>query len=51
LLNQADTADEVEEAQRLAEAMAPLGLERIVISSFVNEEPLKQIVSPARSSQ
>jgi probable selenium-dependent hydroxylase accessory protein YqeC len=51
LLNQADTANEVEEAQRLAEAMAPLGLERIVISSFVNGEPLKQIVSPERSLQ
>jgi probable selenium-dependent hydroxylase accessory protein YqeC len=50
LLNQADAPDEIEEAQRLANDMISLGFERIVISSFLSEAPLKQILSSARSS-
>jgi molybdenum cofactor cytidylyltransferase len=45
LLNQADAPEDIERAQRLAQTIAPLGFERIVISSFINEQPLRQILS------
>jgi probable selenium-dependent hydroxylase accessory protein YqeC len=50
LLNQADTSEEIEEAQRLANDMVSVGFERVVISSFLSEAPLKQIFSSERSS-
>jgi hypothetical protein len=45
LLNQADSPADVTEAQRLAQTITPLGFDRIVISSFINEQPLQQITS------
>jgi probable selenium-dependent hydroxylase accessory protein YqeC len=45
LLNQADSPADVTEAQRLAQTITPLGFDRIVISSFINEQPLQQIAS------
>lgn len=45
LVNQADTPDEVVQAQRLGQLLAPLGFERIVVTSYLSEPPVKEILS------
>jgi molybdenum cofactor cytidylyltransferase len=45
LINQADSAEEVEAAQKLAGAILPLGFERAVIASFLSDETVKNVIS------
>jgi molybdenum cofactor cytidylyltransferase len=45
LINQADSAEEIEAAQKLAGALLPLGFERVVISSFLSEKAVKEVIS------
>lgn len=44
LLNQADSPEEVESARRLGRALLPLGVERAIITSYVNSEPVKEVI-------
>lgn len=46
LINQADTAEEAAEAKELAWLMAPLGFERVIITSYLSDPPVKDVVSP-----
>jgi hypothetical protein len=45
LINQADTPEEINESQKLARALLPLGFERVVVSSFVAPEAVKNVIS------
>jgi hypothetical protein len=45
LINQADSPEEVEAAQKLAGAILPLGFERAVIASFLSDETVKNVIS------
>jgi molybdenum cofactor cytidylyltransferase len=45
LINQADSPEEVEAAQKLAGAILPLGFERAVIASFLSDETVKNVTS------
>jgi len=45
LLNQADSSEEVESARRLGKALLPLGIERAVITSYVNSAPVKEVMT------
>lgn len=44
LINQADSAEEVERASRLGRALLGLGLERAVITSYLGEDAVKEII-------
>ena len=46
LINQADTSEEIAQAQELGELLAPLGFERVVITSYLSDPPVKEILSP-----
>jgi probable selenium-dependent hydroxylase accessory protein YqeC len=43
LINQADSPEEIAAAQTLARALMPLGFQRVVITSFLNDEPVKTV--------
>jgi molybdenum cofactor cytidylyltransferase len=44
LLNQADSPEEIDAAKDLARALLPLGFEKIVITSFLSETPVKDVI-------
>jgi probable selenium-dependent hydroxylase accessory protein YqeC len=44
LLNQADTLEEVANAKELGRALIQCGFERVVITSFLSDEPIKEII-------
>jgi probable selenium-dependent hydroxylase accessory protein YqeC len=44
LLNQADTLEELEQARGLGRALLQSGFEWVVISSFLGDEPVKEII-------
>ena len=44
LLNQADSPEEIESARKLARALLPLGIERVVVTSYLNSEPVKDVI-------
>ncbi len=46
LLNQADGPDELERAKELARELGPLGFERVVITSYLSDEPVKEVFAP-----
>jgi probable selenium-dependent hydroxylase accessory protein YqeC len=46
LINQADTPDEIAQARQLGQLLAPLGFERVVITSYLSDPPVKEILSP-----
>jgi probable selenium-dependent hydroxylase accessory protein YqeC len=46
LINQADTAEEIAEAKKLATLLAPLDFERVVITSYLSDPPVKEILAP-----
>jgi probable selenium-dependent hydroxylase accessory protein YqeC len=45
LLNQADTPEEVENAKDLGKALKRAAFERVVITSFLSNEPIKEIIT------
>jgi probable selenium-dependent hydroxylase accessory protein YqeC len=45
LLNQADSPDEVEKAGELGRALLQSGFERVLITSFLSNEPVKEILA------
>jgi molybdenum cofactor cytidylyltransferase len=45
LINQADSPEEIDAAQKLARALLPLGFERAVVASFLSAEAVKNITS------
>jgi probable selenium-dependent hydroxylase accessory protein YqeC len=44
LINQADTEAEFEQANELARLLVPLGFDRVVISSYLSDPPVKEVV-------
>jgi probable selenium-dependent hydroxylase accessory protein YqeC len=46
LINQADTPQEIEQAKKLGQLLAPLGFERVVITSYLSDPLVKEILSP-----
>jgi probable selenium-dependent hydroxylase accessory protein YqeC len=48
LINQADSPEEEVLARELANLLAPLGFERIIITSYLNDPPVKGVVRPAQ---
>jgi probable selenium-dependent hydroxylase accessory protein YqeC len=48
LINQADSAEEEEQAEELASLIAPLGFERVIITSYRSDPPVKRVLLPAR---
>jgi probable selenium-dependent hydroxylase accessory protein YqeC len=44
LINQADTEAELEQAKELGRLLAPLGFDRVVISSYLSDPPVKEII-------
>lgn len=44
LINQADSPEEIEAAQKLARALLPLGFERVVIASFSSDAAVKDVM-------
>ena len=49
LLNQADAAEDVEKARSLGYELLRLGLERVVITSYIDEDAVKEILTGANS--
>jgi molybdenum cofactor cytidylyltransferase len=47
LINQADSPQEIEAAQKLARALLPLGFERAVVASFLSEQAVKNVTASA----
>ncbi len=45
LINQADTAEEIEKARSLGRGLLRLGMERVVITSYVSEDAVKEVLS------
>ncbi len=45
LINQADTSEEIAQAKELGQLLAPLGFERVVITSYLSDPPVKEILS------
>jgi len=45
LINQADTAAELDDARRLGKALQERGFKRIVITSFLTDEPIRETVA------
>ncbi len=45
LLNQADSPEECETAGELARALAPLGFERVLITSYTSQAPVKSMIA------
>lgn len=45
LINQADTPEEIAQAHELGQLLAPLGFERIVVTSYLSDPPVKEILS------
>jgi molybdenum cofactor cytidylyltransferase len=45
MINQADSPEEIERAKQLGKALLELGLDRIVVNSFVNNNLLSQAIS------
>ncbi|MEX0805697.1 MAG: selenium cofactor biosynthesis protein YqeC [Candidatus Binatia bacterium] len=45
MINQADSAEEIDKAKHLGNALLGLGFERVVINSFINNGPLNEIIS------
>ena len=50
LINQADTAEEIAQAKELGQRLIPLGFECIVITSYLSDPPVKEILSRSRLS-
>jgi probable selenium-dependent hydroxylase accessory protein YqeC len=46
LINQADTPEETAQARELARLIAPLGFERVIITSYLSDPPVKDVVLP-----
>lgn len=44
LINQADTEAELEQAKELGRLLAPLGFDRVVISSYLSDPPVKEVI-------
>lgn len=49
LINQADTAEEIAQAKELGQLLAPLGFERVLITSYQSDPPVKDTILPPRS--
>ncbi len=45
LINQADTREEIAQAKELGQLLAPLGFERILITSYLKDPPVKEVLS------
>jgi probable selenium-dependent hydroxylase accessory protein YqeC len=45
LINQADTAGEVKQASRLARRLLERDLERVVVTSYLGDDPVKEVLS------
>ncbi len=45
LINQADTPEEIEQAKELGQVLAPLGFERVIVTSYLSDPPIKATVS------
>jgi probable selenium-dependent hydroxylase accessory protein YqeC len=45
LLNQADSPEEVEAAKDLGRALMRLGLGRVIITSYLSDQPVKEVIS------
>ncbi len=50
LINQADTSEEIAEARVLGQLLAPLGFERVVITSYLSDPPVKEVLSLPNST-
>jgi len=46
LLNQADSPDEIQRAKELAQALVHLNFERVVIASYLKDDPVQEVVMP-----
>lgn len=44
LINQADTEAELEQAKELGRLLAPLGFDRVIISSYLSDPPVKEVI-------
>ena len=44
LINQADTADEIAQARSLGHGLLPLGLERVVVTSYLTDDAVKEVL-------
>lgn len=44
LINQADTTAEVEKARELGRLLLPLGFDRVIISSYLSDPPVKEVL-------
>jgi hypothetical protein len=49
LINQADTPEETAQAKELGQLIGPLGFERVIITSYLSDPPVKEVVSPPHS--
>jgi len=47
LINQADSPDEIDSARRLGRNLLHLGLERVVIVSYLSDAPVKEVMDPS----
>lgn len=45
LLNQADSAEEIEKARELGQALIKLDFERVVVTSYLNRDPVKEVIA------
>jgi molybdenum cofactor cytidylyltransferase len=45
LINQADSPEEIDAAEKLGRALLPLGFERVAIASFLSDEAVKNVTS------
>ena len=48
LINQADTSEEVAQAKELGQLLTPLGFERVLITSYRSDPPVKDVLLPPR---
>lgn len=45
LVNQADSVEEINAAKQVARMLLPLGFERVAITSFLTDDPIKEVIS------
>jgi len=45
LVNQADSVEEIDAAKQLARMLLPLGFERVAITSYLTDDPIKEVIS------
>ena len=45
LINQADSSEEIEAARSLGKKFLGCGLDRVVVSGFTDEDPVKEVLT------